>query len=200
MEQNVVMTDSCIESESGVSEADKKQEVLITGGCFEGESGVSEANKHKEEEEEVLISESYTGDESGLCELELNQEPHEGMVFDSVQAAKAFYDEYARRVGFLTRIISSRKSELDGSIIHRRLACNKEGFNANRQKSTPVRIRKRESKRAGCMARMIVKREKPGRWIISRFVKEHSHPLFINLGNGQSYHVSSLYFGLKELG
>ncbi|XVF65571.1 hypothetical protein PTKIN_Ptkin09bG0259400 [Pterospermum kingtungense] len=185
MEHNVVMTESCVESECGVSEADKnKENVLITEGCIEGES-----DRNKEEEEvEVLIAESYTGAESGLCELDLNQEPHEGMVFESVHAAKAFYDEYARRVGFSTRTISSRKSELDGSVIHRRLACNKEGFNANRKKSTHGCIRKRESKREGCMARMIVKREKPGRWIISKFVKEHNHPLSITPGKDQSYH------------
>ncbi|XVF37703.1 hypothetical protein REPUB_Repub20aG0032400 [Reevesia pubescens] len=185
--ENVLTTESCIEGESGVSEADKNKEeyVLTTESCIEGESGVSEADKDKEEK--VLIAESCTGDESGSCELNLNQEPREGMLFESAEAAKAFYDEYARRVGFLTRIISSRKSE-DGSIIHRRLACNKEGFNQNRQKSTRVRIRKRESKREGCMARMNVKREKPGRYVISKFVKEHNHPLLITSGKDQSYH------------
>ncbi|KAK6255380.1 hypothetical protein SCA6_016685 [Theobroma cacao] len=157
--------------------------IVIRESCIESESDVCEADTNKEET--FLITESCTGDESGLCELNLNQEPHEGMLFESVQAAKAFYDEYARRVGFLTRIISSRKSELDGSIIHRRLACNKEGFNLNRQKNGRVQIRKRESKREGCMARMIVKREKPGRWVISKFVKEHTHPLLITSVNGQ---------------
>ncbi|XP_021291886.1 protein FAR1-RELATED SEQUENCE 5-like isoform X2 [Herrania umbratica] len=157
--------------------------IVIRESCIESESDVCEADTNKEET--FLITESCTGDESGLCELNLNQEPYEGMLFESVQAAKAFYDEYARRVGFLTRIISSRKSELDGSIIHRRLACNKEGFNLNRQKNGRVQIRKRESKREGCMARMIVKREKPGRWVISKFVKEHTHPLLITSVNGQ---------------
>ncbi|XP_022761665.1 uncharacterized protein LOC111307757 isoform X2 [Durio zibethinus] len=186
-EEKVLTTERCVEGESNVREADKNkgQKVLITESCIEGESGISEAGKDKEEN--VLIIESCAGDESGLCELDLNQEPHEGMLFESVQAAKAFYDEYARRVGFFTRIISSRKSELDGSIIHRRLACNKEGFNQNRQKSTRVRIRKRESKREGCMARMNVKREKPGRYVISKFVKEHNHPLLITSGKDQSY-------------
>lgn len=50
-----------------------------------------------------------------------------------LNAARVFYDEYAKREGFLTRIVPSRKSEHDGTIISRRLACNKEGFNLSSQ-------------------------------------------------------------------
>ncbi|GAV85662.1 FAR1 domain-containing protein [Cephalotus follicularis] len=128
-------------------------------------------------EDETLITESSTGGESGVCEIDTNQEPYEGMLFESKEAAKAFYDEYGRRVGFSTRIVSSRKSERDGSVISRRLACNKEGFNLNRQKSGRVQLRKRESKREGCMAMILVKREKLGRWVVTKFLREHNHPV-----------------------
>ncbi|XP_031270750.1 protein FAR1-RELATED SEQUENCE 5-like [Pistacia vera] len=136
-------------------------------------------------EDKTIITESLTGGESGVCEVDTNQEPYEGMMFESEEAAKAFYDEYARRVGFLTRIVSSRKSERDGSIISRRLACNKEGFNVNRQKSGRVRIRKRESIREGCKAMILVKREKPGRWVVTKFVREHNHTLVVSSENGR---------------
>ncbi|GMJ01724.1 hypothetical protein HRI_003841600 [Hibiscus trionum] len=177
--EHIVVTESCFEGESSVSEADKNKEdkLLIIESSIDGESGAIEVNKNKEEK--VLVTESYAGHESELCEPDLNQEPHVGMIFESAQAAKAFYDEYARRVGFSTRIVSSHKSELDGSIVHRRLACNKEGFNQNRQKSTRARIRKRQSKREGCMARMNVKQDKSGRYVISKIVKEHNHPLIV---------------------
>ncbi|KAK8549270.1 hypothetical protein V6N13_008947 [Hibiscus sabdariffa] len=178
--EHIVIRESCIEGESSVSEADKNKEedkVLIIESSIDGESSVSEVNKN--EEEKVLVTESCAGLESELCEHNMNQEPHVGMTFESAEAAKAFYDEYARRVGFLTRIVSSHKSELDGSIVNRRLACNKEGFNQNRQKSTRARIRKRQSKREGCMARMNVKQEKSGRYVISKIVKEHNHPLIV---------------------
>ncbi|XP_039071062.1 protein FAR1-RELATED SEQUENCE 8-like [Hibiscus syriacus] len=177
--EHIMITESCIEGESSVSEADKNKEDrhLIIESCFDGESGVSEVNKNKEEK--VLVTESCAVHEYESCEPNLNQEPHVGMIFVSAEAAKDFYDEYARRVGFLTRIVSSHKSEIDGSIVHRRLACNKEGFNQNRQKSTRARVRKRQSKREGCMARMNVKQEKSGRYVISKFVKEHNHPLFV---------------------
>lgn len=134
-------------------------------------------------EEKPLTTEGSVGGESGLCEVETNQEPYEGMLFKSEECARAFYVEYAKRMGFITRIVSSRKSERDGSIISRRLACNKEGFNHNRQKTGPIRIRKRESKREGCMAMVLVKREKPGRWVITKFVRDHNHPLEVSSGS-----------------
>lgn len=136
-------------------------------------------------EDKVVTTESSAGGESGLCEVDTNQEPYEGLLFESEEAARAFYEEYARRVGFLTRIISSHKSERDGSIISRRLACNKEGFNLNSQKTGRVRIRKRESKREGCMAMILVKREKLGKWVVTKFVREHNHPLVISSGNSR---------------
>jgi hypothetical protein len=102
------------------------------------------------------------------------------MVFESENAARVFYDEYAKQEGFLTRIVSSRKSEHDGTIISRRLACNKEGFNLSSQKTGQVKIRKRESKREGCMAMILVKREKLGKWVVTKFMRERNHPLVIS--------------------
>ncbi|KAK4855010.1 hypothetical protein QYF36_003192 [Acer negundo] len=121
-----------------------------------------------------------TGGESGAGEVDAIQEPYVGMVFETDKAVKAFYDEYARRKGFFTRIISSRKSDRDGSLISRRLACNKEGFNVNRHKPGVVRVRKRESIRGGCKAMIKVTREKPGRWVIKTFEKDHNHGLVIS--------------------
>ncbi|KAK8663448.1 hypothetical protein V6N13_083267 [Hibiscus sabdariffa] len=51
------------------------------------------------------------------------QEPYVGMVLESEGAAKAFYDAYARQVGFL---ISSHKSERDGLLFSRGLGCREE--------------------------------------------------------------------------
>ena len=146
-------------------------------------------------EDKNVIADSSIGGESGIYEVDANQEPYEGMLFESEEAAKAFYDEYAKRLGFLTRIVSSRKSERDGSIISRRLACNKEGFNVNSQRRGQVRIRKRESKREGCMAMFLVKREKPGRWVVTKFVRDHNHPLVISSEKGRPTPVSFLKVG-----
>ncbi|KAF7151663.1 hypothetical protein RHSIM_Rhsim02G0080400 [Rhododendron simsii] len=94
---------------------------------------------------------------------------------ESDGATKAFYDGQARRTGFLTRIVSSCKSGHDGSVISRRLACNKEGYNLNSRRWTgQCRIRKRESHREGCMAMVLMKREKLGEWVVTIFVRENT--------------------------
>ncbi|XP_052207101.1 protein FAR1-RELATED SEQUENCE 2-like [Diospyros lotus] len=112
------------------------------------------------------------------CESERNQGPYEGMVFDSEEAARIFYEEYATREGFVTRVLSSRKSERDGSIISRGLGCREGPPNGN---SDQVAIQKRNRRRDGCTAMILVKREKPGRWVVKKFVRDHNHPLVVSL-------------------
>ncbi|XP_022734926.1 protein FAR1-RELATED SEQUENCE 5-like isoform X5 [Durio zibethinus] len=106
-------------------------------------------------------------------------EPHEGMEFESEDAAKIFYDEYARRVGFVMRVMSCRRSERDGRILARRLGCNKEGHCVSiRGKFGPVR-KPRPSTREGCKAMIHIKLDKSRKWVITRFVKDHNHPLVV---------------------
>ena len=56
------------------------------------------------------------------------QEPYVGMEFDSEDAAKEFYDDYARHLGFVMRIDQCRRSEVDKRILSRRPSCNKQGY------------------------------------------------------------------------
>ena len=67
-----------------------------------------------------------------------NLDPYEGMEFDSEQSARIFYNSYARRVGFSTRVSVYQRSRRDGSIICRQIVCSREGFrregNGNRSK------------------------------------------------------------------
>ncbi|KAM7266726.1 hypothetical protein ACFE04_004623 [Oxalis oulophora] len=70
--------------------------------------------------------ESSSANELPAFEEDPIVEPCEGMEFDNEDAAKIFYDEYARRVGFVMRVMSCRRSERDGRILARRLGCNKE--------------------------------------------------------------------------
>ncbi|KAH7857303.1 hypothetical protein Vadar_011080 [Vaccinium darrowii] len=70
--------------------------------------------------------------------------------------------------------------ERDGSLISRRLACNKEGYNLKSKRTGQSSIRKRQSHREGCMAMVLVKREKPGKWVVTKFVREHNHPLEVS--------------------
>ncbi|KAA8550534.1 hypothetical protein F0562_002218 [Nyssa sinensis] len=102
------------------------------------------------------------------------------MEFDSEDAAKGFYDEYARREGFIMRIDQCRRSEVDKRILSRRLSCNKQGYYVKmKDQLGPVR-KPRASTREGCKAMMLVKINKFGKWAVTRFVKEHTHPLVIS--------------------
>ncbi|GLT73342.1 hypothetical protein SLA2020_452090 [Shorea laevis] len=60
-------------------------------------------------------------------------EPYVGMEFDTEDAARKFYVEYARRVGFVVRIMQRRRSGIDGRTLARRLGCNKQGFSPNQR-------------------------------------------------------------------
>lgn len=121
--------------------------------------------------------------EMSLCGADKNQEPYEGMVFDSEEAARAYYEEYASRTGFVTRVLSSRKSERDGSIISRGLGCRGSPENQNSRNGV---CQKKDRRREGCTAMILIKREKPGRWIVRKFQTEHNHLLVVSLPKKRS--------------
>lgn len=123
--------------------------------------------------------ESPAGTELIECDGDIILEPYEGMEFESEDAAKIFYDKYARQLGFVMRVMSCRRSEKDGRILARRLGCNKEGYCVSiRGKFGAVR-KPRPSTREGCKAMIHVKYDKSGKWVITKFVKEHNHPLVV---------------------
>ncbi|XP_058102343.1 protein FAR1-RELATED SEQUENCE 5-like isoform X2 [Magnolia sinica] len=119
-----------------------------------------------------------------------NLEPYEGMELESEEAARIYYSVYARRVGFRSRISKNRRSRKDGKIIARTFVCYKEGFRINRNdnnnnnntnnnnnKRDDGSYRPRAVTREGCEATFTVKKSTNGRWVVSKFVKEHNHPL-----------------------
>uniref|UniRef100_A0A0A0LBE0 FAR1 domain-containing protein n=1 Tax=Cucumis sativus TaxID=3659 RepID=A0A0A0LBE0_CUCSA len=140
-------------------------------------------NVDADEGEEVIEGgslESPAGTELNDCDGDIILEPYEGMEFESEDAAKIFYDKYARQLGFVMRVMSCRRSEKDGRILARRLGCNKEGHCVSiRGKFGAVR-KPRPSTREGCKAMIHVKYDKSGKWVITKFVKEHNHPLVVS--------------------
>ncbi|KAJ6741193.1 PROTEIN FAR1-RELATED SEQUENCE 2-LIKE ISOFORM X1 [Salix purpurea] len=112
-------------------------------------------------EDKIVTTESIVGGETGACEVDTSQEPYEGMVFESEKSARVFYDEYAKqgRISYTNCIIPPNTGQ--------------------------VKIRKRESKREGCMAMILVKREKPGKWLVTKFMRDHNHPLVISSKKGR---------------
>ncbi|KAL9453995.1 hypothetical protein AB3S75_009573 [Citrus x aurantiifolia] len=111
-------------------------------------------------------------------------EPYLGMEFESEEAAKVFYDAYATRMGFIMRVDAFRRSMRDGKVVWRRLVCNKEGFRKLRPRRSENR-KPRAVTREGCKAMIVVKKEKTGKWVVTRFVKEHNHPLIAIPANGR---------------
>jgi len=110
-------------------------------------------------------------------------EPYVGQEFESEEAAHAFYSAYGSRVGFITRINYLSRSKLDGSIIGRTLVCNKEGYrkpyrcdNKNMKPRTPTRV--------GCKAMLSIRKLSTGKWVVTKFMKEHTHAL--TAGNTQN--------------
>ncbi|OVA18881.1 FAR1 DNA binding domain [Macleaya cordata] len=89
-------------------------------------------------------------------------EPHVGMEFESEDAAKMFYDAYARQVGFSTRIGQCIRSEPDGTVTDREFACSKESL-------------KRKNADSCCSAMLKIERKDPNKWVATKFVKEHNH-------------------------
>lgn len=143
--------------------------------------------------EECRVLESSSGGEVGICDDHAIQEPYEGMEFESEDAAKIFYDEYARRLGFVMRVMSCRRSERDGRILARRLGCNKEGYCVSiRGKFASVR-KPRASTREGCKAMIHIKYNKSGKWVITKFVKDHNHPLVVSPREARQTMVSSYF-------
>ncbi|KAJ0702750.1 putative transcription factor FAR family [Helianthus annuus] len=103
------------------------------------------------------------------------EEPYIGQEFESEAAAHAFYNAYATRVGFVVRVSKLSRSRRDGSAIGRALVCNKEGFRMPDKREKVVR--QRAETRVGCRAMILVRKVSSGKWEITKFVKEHTHPL-----------------------
>lgn len=108
-------------------------------------------------------------------------EPFEGMEFATEEDAWTFYNSYARRLGFNTRISVFHRSRRDGTITSRQFVCAKEGFRTYRAKQDPCsegKLRRtRAVSRVGCKAMIRVKKQENGRWVVSRLEKAHNHAL-----------------------
>lgn len=121
-------------------------------------------------------------DDSGIIEIErtldANVEPHEGMEFESEEAAKVFYLAYSRKLGFNMRVSTYYRSKRDKSIISRLFVCSKEGYYVKKDAAAEDKIKRpREATRVGCKAMLMVKKSNSGKWVVSRFEKEHNHAL-----------------------
>ncbi|KAG1330049.1 protein FAR1-RELATED SEQUENCE 5 [Cocos nucifera] len=104
-------------------------------------------------------------------------EPTLGMEFESDEAAKTFYNDYARRLGFPFRVGRSRRSKgVEEVLIMKRFVCSKEGIYRKKPSGEGTRKRERISMREGCKAMMEVIRDSD-RWVVSKLERAHNHHL-----------------------
>ncbi|KAL0436676.1 UNVERIFIED_CONTAM: protein FAR1-RELATED SEQUENCE 5 [Sesamum radiatum] len=152
--------------------------ILATNQLAVVEGNVSESercdwdSRDSEENDDVECDDNRRSVEGGEV-----LEPYVGMEFESEDDARRFYTDYARRVGFVVRIMQRRRSEIDGRTLARRLGCNKQGFSPNTKGKIGPEKKPRPSAREGCKATILFKLEKSGKWVVTRFVKDHNHPL-----------------------
>ncbi|KAK4587845.1 hypothetical protein RGQ29_019019 [Quercus rubra] len=151
-------------------------------GSMEDDTAALDLENHDDDYERDYNDESFEGSNRSTSNVflthngeEPNLEPYEGMEFDSEQAARIFYNSYARRIGFSTRVSVYQRSRRDGSIICRQIVCSREGF--RREGGENRSKRQRTITRVGCKAQMTVKKQSSGKWAVSKLVKDHNHEL-----------------------
>jgi len=106
--------------------------------------------------------------------------PAVGMVFDNIEAAKAFYERYALAAGFSIRSTTQRK--VGDKLRLKYFVCSKEGHKPHKSADTlseDIKIkqqRRNPSKRTGCDACLRLELTDGGKYSVYYFKEEHNHP------------------------
>lgn len=155
-------------------------------GGDENEMGGSSVEGGQSQDDKV--NEELSGKET-VSIAEALDEPYVGQEFESEAAAHTFYNTYATRVGFIIRVSKLSRSMRDGSVIGRSLVCNKEGYKLSAKRENVMRPR--AETRVGCRAMILVRKVSSGKWVVTKFVKEHNHPL--TPGKGRKERIFEQY-------
>ncbi|KAF7127764.1 hypothetical protein RHSIM_Rhsim11G0186200 [Rhododendron simsii] len=100
------------------------------------------------------------------------------MKFDSEENAHAFYNAYAKVMGFSIRK-DRKKVRRENVVVSRKWVCSRQGVRAKKYLERVDRLRApRAETRVGCKAIFRVHYDvKMGEYIVTHFVSEHNHPL-----------------------
>jgi hypothetical protein len=105
-------------------------------------------------------------------------EPYPGMTFPSLDDARDFYYDYAKCMGFTIRTNRIRHSLKNMAIIGRDFVCSREGFRAAKHSLRKDRVLPpRPITREGCKAMIRLAVRDEGKWVVTKFVREHNHKL-----------------------
>uniref|UniRef100_A0A5B7A8U0 Protein FAR1-RELATED SEQUENCE n=1 Tax=Davidia involucrata TaxID=16924 RepID=A0A5B7A8U0_DAVIN len=119
------------------------------------------ANAEPNRGERQNMSENSSEREVANHDNDGNAKPQVGMEFESEEAARTFYDAYARRVGFSTHVGQFSRNKPDGLVTTTEFACSRED----------IRRKNVES----CNAMLRIERKDPDSWIVTKFVEDHNH-------------------------
>ncbi|KAJ7949454.1 Protein FAR1-RELATED SEQUENCE like [Quillaja saponaria] len=111
------------------------------------------------ENSEILAAENVEPDKSGGG----NIKPQLGMVFESEDGAKMFYDAYSKHMGFSAQVGQFSRTKPDGPIVTWDFVCSRE-------------VSKRKNIES-CSAMLRIHQKDARRWVITKFVEDHSHSL-----------------------
>lgn len=107
-----------------------------------------------------------------------SETPRVGMMFKSFEEVYGFYNQYARKIGFGTKIRRSWYSLDDGQCNKFMLTCCKEGKREYKNSERCSSYRLRLSARTDCQARIkVIKRYADGLFHLTEVVLEHNHPV-----------------------
>ncbi|XP_059300189.1 protein FAR1-RELATED SEQUENCE 5-like [Lycium ferocissimum] len=130
-------------------------------------------NGHVAMNSELIFIESATS--SSHMEI---VEPFTGMTFSSLEDARDFYYEYAKRTGFTIRTNRIRHSLKNMAVIGRDFVCSREGFRAAKHALRKDRVLPpKPVTREGCKAMIRLAARDGGKWVVTKFVAEHNHKL-----------------------
>ncbi|KAG5064535.1 hypothetical protein AAZX31_02G256700 [Glycine max] len=137
-----------------MGEGSDHQAMADNGNAESSEGGVSSAENNSGSHVRVGVSEPYVGRE-----------------FDSEDAAKAFYIEYGKRVGFSCKAgLYGGCSTADGANMYREFVCGREDSKRKPPES--------------CNAMIRIEQKGQNKWVVTKFIKDHSH----SLGNLSKVH------------
>ncbi|KAK9288326.1 hypothetical protein L1049_016777 [Liquidambar formosana] len=129
----------------------------------------------------LCVGEDEKTVEHSVGDLPINVEalePYIGMEFNSRDEAREFYAAYGRRTGFTVRIHHNRRSRVNNEVIGQDFVCSKEGFRAKKYVYRKDRVLPPPPiTREGCQAMIRLALRDGAKWVVTKFVKEHSHKL-----------------------
>jgi hypothetical protein len=124
--------------------------------------------------------------EEGVEVMSTPTDPHVSMTFDSLDAAKSYYNSYARYKGFGTRIDMIKSTKKDNGKSKCLFVCHKIGVNKKvksvadgpiTEKKLVFQRRRDHVERMKLHACMFVKVTSNGIWEVVSFVQDHNHEL-----------------------